>query len=136
MQTTITVSGKHYHYRKYDFKTLLKIHDLKWSGNWSNNIYVWKNDNNKVDVDFIREDDRTKEVIIKIDGSEALIQDIQEWAEGGIIKPEDVKERKFQEIKIRWEEKIRQEKVKNAPKGWINEMIKQRDKEIKELEEK
>lgn len=126
----ITIPGQYYSANKAKFKRILKSHDLVWKGNWAHNVYVWKNEDNKVNADFIREDDITTEVILKIDGSEELIQEIQDWAGDSIVSEEDVQDDRIQKLKAFWDERIRQEKAKGAPSGWIVQMEKQRDKEL------
>lgn len=124
----LKILGPYYSENKVAFKKILKNHDLKWNGSWAHNNYRWKSDNNKVKADFIREDDITKEVIIDITGTDEFIKDIQEWA--GSYEEENNKDN-IEEINTHYKEKIKQEKAKGAPRGWIKQIEKEWDRKIK-----
>lgn len=126
----ISVNGQYYSENKKEFKKILKSYNLKWSGSWANNIYIWINDSFTLQADFERENDVTTKATFEITNPEkGFVEDIQNWA-GCEVESE------LQEINKRWTKDIEWKKRDGAPDGFIRAMEKRWKAECMEYQEK
>lgn len=81
MKIQFKLNGKDYSKNKKEFKKILKKHGLKWKGSISKPY--WKNDKEKVEAEFIRDDEKdiTISATLIWEGLEKteFLSDLKEW---------------------------------------------------------
>ena len=141
--TRVRLKGNVYHHIKDSLKELLKVHDLKWRGNFYEKLFKWSNPDSVLIADFEKDPltSETRNSFFLIDTDDAgFYSDIMNFLKGAGAEEnyftEDIVKKKLEE----WIEKNKPNievlrNVHKAPDSFINFKVKEFEENKRKYEE-